>query len=129
MKNWIMVVAGLGGAAAVVAGAVGSHALALDPASREGRSYELAVFYLLVHSVALLALALHRRSARPEGLSLRLAAVLFTCGMILFSGSLIVSTLLDLPSVKALAPYGGMSMIAGWLAVASATCWHAAGAD
>jgi len=124
-----MGVGGLGGAAAVVAGAVGSHALALDPASREGRGYELAVIYLLLHSVALLALALHRRSARPEGLPLRLAAMLFTGGMILFSGSLILSTLLDVPSLKVLAPYGGMSMIAGWLAVASAACRHAADAE
>jgi len=118
MKNWTLGVAGLGGAAAVVAGAVGSHALALDPASSAGRSYEIAVIYLLLHSVALLALALHRGHARPVALPLRLAAVLFTCGMILFSGSLIVATILGAQSLKALAPYGGMSMIAGWLALA-----------
>lgn len=129
MKNWIMVVGGLGGATAVVAGAVGSHALALDPASRAGRSYELAVVYLLLHSVALLALALHRRGGGPGGLPLRLAPVLFTCGMILFSGSLILSTILDVAPLKALAPYGGMSMIAGWLAVACAACWRPAGAE
>ena len=120
MKNWTLCVAGLGGAAAVVAGAVGSHALALDPASQAGHSYELAVNYLLVHSVALLALGLHRRTGQRSALPLRLAAVLFTCGMILFSGSLIVATILDDASLKVLAPYGGSSMIAGWLAVALA---------
>ena len=122
MKNWIMAVAGLGGATAVVAGAVGSHALALDPASRAGRGYEIAVIYLLLHSVALLALALHRRSGQPGVSPLGLAAVLLTCGMILFSGSLIVSTILDVPSLRALAPYGGTSMIAGWLALVWAAC-------
>ena len=129
MKNWILGVAGLGGAAAVVAGAVGSHALALDPATRAGRSYELAVIYLLLHSVALLALGLQRRAGVPGVLPLRLAAALFACGMFLFSGSLIVSTIVDAPSLKTLAPYGGTSMIAGWLVLIWAACRRPPSAD
>ncbi len=120
MKNWILFAAGLGGAVGVAAGAVGSHALALDPVSQAGRTYHLAVTYLLLHAAALLALAVHRaQQSRPE-LSLTIAAVLFTTGMIFFSGSLIVATAADWPAIKVSAPWGGSSMIAGWIAVAVA---------
>lgn len=125
MKNWILLVGGLGGAAGVVAGALGSHALALDPGSPAGHSFGLAVTYLLLHSVAMLALGLHRTRAPRIGVVLQIAAGLFTAGMILFSGTLIVATVADLPQIKALAPTGGSAMIAGWLAVAVAA-WRTA---
>ena len=123
MKNWILLVGGLGGASGVIAGALGSHALALDPASPAGHSFGLAVTYLLLHSVALLAIALYRARGPHIGVALHVAAGLFTTGMILFSGSLIVATMAELPQLKALAPYGGSAMIAGWLAV-SLAAWQ-----
>jgi uncharacterized membrane protein YgdD (TMEM256/DUF423 family) len=120
MRNWRIVLAGVGGTTAVVAGAVGAHALALDLASRAAHSYELAVGYLLLHSVALLALGLWEAGGRVGGLALRAAAVLFACGMGLFSGSLILATVFELPALRAAAPWGGSALIAGWLAVATA---------
>jgi len=119
-----MLVAGLGGAAGLVAGALGSHALALDPASPAGHSYGLAVTYLLLHSVALLALGVYRALTPRIGWPLLIAASLFSAGMILFSGGLIVATMTDVQSLKALAPAGGSAMIAGWIAVA-AGAWRA----
>ncbi|MGE3773462.1 MAG: DUF423 domain-containing protein [Gammaproteobacteria bacterium] len=109
--------AGLGGAAGVVAGAVGSHALALDPLSPAGHIYHLAVSYLLLHAVALLALAVYRTQQPRLPLALTIAAALFTVGMILFSGSLIVSIAAEWPGIRVSAPWGGSSMIAGWIAV------------
>lgn len=120
MKNWILLAAGLGGAIGVVAGAAGAHALSLDPASQAGHTYGLAVTYLLLHSTALLAIALYRAQTRAVGLPLNIAAALFTLGMLLFSGSLIVATVADLPLLKVSAPWGGTAMIAGWVAVAAA---------
>ena len=113
-----MLCGGVGGAAGVVAGAVGSHALALDPSSPAGHSYGIAVTYLLLHSVAMLALGVHRAHSARIGWPLLIAAYLFAAGMILFSGSLIVATIADLQGLKALAPSGGSAMIAGWVAVA-----------
>ena len=120
MKNWILFAAGIGGAAGVVSGAVGAHALSLDPASQAGHSYQLAVTYLLVHAAALLGLAAwHAQQARPV-LPLTLAGILFVVGMILFSGSLIVGIAADWPAIKVSAPWGGSAMIAGWVAVMAA---------
>ena len=109
--------AGAGGAAGVAAGAIGSHALALDPTSPAGHSYGVAVLYLLLHSVALLAIALHRARTVRIGLPLTVAAALFTVGIVLFSGSLILATAAVLPGLKAAAPWGGSALVAGWLAV------------
>lgn len=109
--------AGLGGTAGVVAGAIGSHALGLDPLSQAGHIYHLAVSYLLLHAVVLFALAMYRAQQPRLPLPLTIAAVLFTLGMILFSGSLIVSIATEWPGIKVSAPWGGSSMIAGWIAV------------
>ncbi|HMM75722.1 MAG TPA: DUF423 domain-containing protein [Gammaproteobacteria bacterium] len=117
MKNWILFVAGLGGAAGVTAGALGSHALKLDPQSQAGHIYHLAVSYLLLHAVALCALAAYRAQQPRASLPLTIAAILFTAGMLLFSGSLIVSIAADWPAIRVSAPWGGSSMIAGWIAV------------
>lgn len=117
MKNWRLFFAGLGGAAAVAAGAIGSHALALEPGTRATQAYEHAVSYLLLHSVALLALGLCTASG-SRNMASRLAAVLFVAGMFLFSGSLIVSTILGAPGLRVLAPWGGSALIAGWVALA-----------
>lgn len=112
--------AGVGGSSGVIAGAIGAHALALDPSSQAGQTFGLAVTYLLLHSAALLAIALYRAQAPAIGLPLQVAAALFTLGIILFSGSLILATLADLPALKASAPWGGSALIAGWVAVAAA---------
>jgi uncharacterized membrane protein YgdD (TMEM256/DUF423 family) len=117
MKNWRLFFAGLGGAAAVAAGAIGSHALALEPGTRAAQAYEHAVSYLLVHSVALLALGLLTAPATRNAAA-RLAAMLFVGGMFLFSGSLIVSTILGAPGMRVVAPWGGSALIAGWVALA-----------
>lgn len=120
MKNWILFAAGIGGAAGVIAGAIGAHALGLDPASQAGHTYGLAVTYLLLHAAVLLALGLYRVQVAHIGLPLMIAAGLFTLGMLLFSGSLIVATAADWPAIKVSAPWGGTAMIAGWVAVAAA---------
>ena len=120
MKNWILFVAGVGGTAGVVAGALGAHALAIDPVTPAGYTFHIAVTYLLLHAIALLGIGAHRAS-RPQGaLPLTIAAVLFTTGMILFSGSLILATAGDWPALKVSAPWGGSALIAGWVAVVAA---------
>lgn len=111
----MLAVSGVGGAAAVVSGAIGAHALALDPASRASHTFDLAVVYLLIHSAVLLALGV--RDRRQVSVTVSVAALLFTAGMILFSGSLILATFIDMAALKRFAPYGGAALIAGWLAV------------
>ncbi|MCC7120745.1 MAG: DUF423 domain-containing protein [Gammaproteobacteria bacterium] len=120
MKNWELFVAGSGGVAGTIAGALGAHALALDPATPAGHSFQTAVNYLLLHAVAMLGLAAYRALQPRPVLPLTLAAVLFTAGMILFSGSLIIATAAGWPALKVSAPWGGCALIAGWAAIAAA---------
>lgn len=112
--------AGAGGTAGVVAGALGAHALGLDPLSTAGHIYHLAVNYLLLHAIALLGIGAWQRLQPQRALPLTIAAVLFAAGMILFSGSLIMAEAIDWPALKVSAPWGGSALIAGWVAVAAA---------
>jgi len=97
----------------VAAGAFGAHALkgSLAPAMMD--VFETAARYQIVHAVALVvvALALERRGTRP----LAVAGVLFTIGIVLFSGSLFALALFSAPGWGLVTPFGGMCLLTGWL--------------
>ena len=106
------------GAVAVATGAFGAHALAdaVSPARLE--TWRTASTYALGHAApALVACLLTAAGASRLALW---AARLFLTGTAVFSGSLWTLVLLDLPVLGAVAPIGGASFIAGWLALARA---------
>ena len=115
--RWAAGAAGLG-ALAVALGAFGAHGLAdaVTPARletwRTGASYGLAHALAGVVAGALAAV----RASRPALWACRLLVV----GGAVFSGSLYALVLLDLPVMGAVAPLGGLGMIAGWAALAAA---------
>jgi uncharacterized membrane protein YgdD (TMEM256/DUF423 family) len=111
-QRW-MVAASIFGFLGVAAGAFGTHTLRpmLEATGRIG-TYETAVQYLLVHTVALMAAAW--ANERFPGRWTRLAGWGFIAGMILFSGSLFVLAIFDLRIMGAVAPLGGASFLAGW---------------
>ena len=105
-------IAALSGFLAVALGAFGAHALRptlilLNTADTWGT----ASLYHLVHSVALLCIALARPTAR-------LGFWLMLGGIVLFSGSLYVFALTGMKSVAPIAPVGGTFLLAGWLVLA-----------
>jgi len=105
-------VAGLLGVAAVALGAFGAHALAAADADLASR-FATASRYHFYHVLALgLALALARDG---DALGLRLARWLFLVGMILFSGALYLSALSGGATSTAIAPLGGVLLMAAWL--------------
>jgi uncharacterized membrane protein YgdD (TMEM256/DUF423 family) len=108
-------VAALLGAAGVALGAFGAHGLRAFFEANPGRqsSYETAVLYHLVHSAALLGAGL-LGMASPSRWA-QAAGVLFTLGIVLFSGSLYALALTGTSLFGALAPVGGLSLIAAWL--------------
>jgi uncharacterized membrane protein YgdD (TMEM256/DUF423 family) len=125
-QRWIAIGAFIG-AIGVAFGAFGAHGL---PGHLERRGYsgedlarrleifDTAIRYQLFHSLALVltGLALDRKPTSWW----RLAAWSFLIGVVLFSGLLKVLTIAD-PSwnwLGAIVPLGGVSMIAGWLALA-----------
>jgi uncharacterized membrane protein YgdD (TMEM256/DUF423 family) len=113
MTRWIWVAA-FGGASGVVLGAFGAHALHSRLSADGLASFNTAVEYQLLHSVALLGLALF---AEGSGRSIQLPAWLFSIGVALFSGSIYLLLLTDLRWLGPATPLGGLSFIAGWLSL------------
>ena len=105
----------MAGAAAVIAGALGAHALQLEPGSALARRYDTAVTYLLVHA-AVVSLGHWCRPHRALYWDLARAAMLL--GAALFSGGLLTAVITGwrVPFI----PMGGMCLIAGWLLAAFA---------
>ena len=102
-----VIIAGLSGATAVGIAAYATHGDALTESARE--MVHTAAHYQLVHALALLA---------AERLGARLAALLFTAGLILFPGTLYLLAF-GVPHAPSLAaPFGGTAFILGWLALA-----------
>ena len=109
-----LVISALNGAAAVVLGAFGAHALRsrLDPTALA--TWQTAVQYHLVHALGLLGLALF---ARATGRSVALPSSLLLAGILLFSGSLYLVATAGWKWLGPVTPVGGLCLIAGWLSV------------
>ena len=124
-RRWIAIGSVLA-AIGVGLGAFGAHLLgdiltragfAGDDLARRSSIFETAVRYQIFNAIALVltGLALERR----ESACWRFAAWAFLAGILLFSGLLKVMTFAD-PKwnwLGAVVPFGGVSMIAGWLAL------------
>ncbi len=118
---WMMIaalIAGLG----VGLGAFGAHALAGRFGEYEKGVWQTAVFYHLVHAVALfaLALALEAVPALREIGSARIAAGLFAVGIVIFSGSLYALALSGVKILGAITPIGGVCFLVAWGVLARA---------
>ena len=110
---WIGVAA-VSGAVAVIAGAFGAHGLRDRLTPEQLASFSTASQYHLLHSVALLALALF---AAYSGKEIRVPASLFTAGIVLFSGSIYLLVLTQQRWLGPVTPIGGLCLIAGWLSL------------
>lgn len=98
---------------AVALGAFGAHALK-EMLTVNGRldTYDLAVRYHFYHTLALLASGIMMDKFKGSGI--KLSALLFLIGIVLFSGSLYALCLLNISMIAAITPIGGVFLIAGW---------------
>ena len=110
----LLTVAGILGCLAVIFGAFGAHALEARLEPRALEVWQTANRYHFFHALALLALGLWEASG---GRGARASAVAWALGLTLFSGSLYVYALSGLKFAAMLAPLGGLSLAAGWLAL------------
>ena len=106
----------------VAGGAMGAHWLRniLDPGGMN--TFEIGIRYQMYHALALLAtgfLAGQRRSAWFTR-----ACWLFTAGVVLFSGSLYSLAFTGIGLFGAVAPLGGVCLIAGWAALVVGALGH-----
>jgi uncharacterized membrane protein YgdD (TMEM256/DUF423 family) len=112
----ILAIAALLGAAAVVLGAFGAHALRDTLDEHALAIWHTAVEYQFWHVLATVAVALLAR----DGVStcLRIAAVAFVVGTVLFCGSLYALALGAPRLVGVVTPLGGIAFVVGWIALA-----------
>ena len=101
-------------AAAVGLGAFGAHGLEerfVEVGEKAAGWWDTAVFYHLVHAVALFALAASSWFVKGPWW-------LLLVGTFLFSGSLYVMGVTGFTKLGMVTPLGGLSFIAGWIGIA-----------
>jgi uncharacterized membrane protein YgdD (TMEM256/DUF423 family) len=108
--------AAFAGALGVLLGAFGAHGLRESIEPRLMETFQTAVQYQLIHSLALLLVSL-TMGWLGQSLSFEISAYAFMAGIILFSGSLYGLVLTEMRWLGPVTPLGGLCLIAGWLAI------------
>jgi uncharacterized membrane protein YgdD (TMEM256/DUF423 family) len=105
-------ISGLLGLTGVLLGAFGAHALKATLIARgTAATWETAVLYHLVHAVAVFAATAALSAPRPW---LARAAISWTIGVLLFSGSLYAFALGGPHWLVYITPFGGLAFLLGW---------------
>ncbi len=105
MKNYWQSLAALFGLAAVIAGAVGAHALSDEHAKQMVAE---ATVYALIHAAVLLYIS------RLPGRWMLAAKTAFSLGIALFSGGICAKYFTGFEGFGATAPVGGTCLMLGW---------------
>ncbi len=122
MYTLFLKIAAILGAVAVAAGAFGAHGLKQVLSEKYLATFETAVRYQFYHVFALIAVGLLLKEFPNNYLIW--SGRLFCIGIVIFSGSLYLLTLLEAagqPGFKwlgAITPIGGICLIAGWVLMA-----------
>jgi uncharacterized membrane protein YgdD (TMEM256/DUF423 family) len=114
----VLLAGALFGLFGVAAGALGAHGLKarLGPDALEW--WRTAAHYAQVHAVVLVALALGTRGAARRPAIVRVAALAFSLGIAIFSGTLVAMALGGPRMLGAVTPIGGLGLLVGWAALA-----------
>jgi len=101
---------------AVALGAFAAHGLKARLTPELLATFEIGVRYQMFHALALFGVAW--AATRWPGSALTAAGWLFVAGTLLFSGSLYILALSGIRWLGAVAPIGGLALLAGWLCLA-----------
>jgi uncharacterized membrane protein YgdD (TMEM256/DUF423 family) len=112
--KFFIAVGGLYGFLSVVLGAVGAHALKPHATPDVMSIYHTAESYSFYHALALVGAGM--LSQTRSSIWLKISGGCFAVGTLLFCGSLYLLTLAGTPA--SLAPFGGVLLMLGWLALA-----------
>ncbi|MBX3184121.1 MAG: DUF423 domain-containing protein [Polyangiaceae bacterium] len=120
MERLLILLAGVFGCLGVGLGAFGAHGLTkalagLEDATTRLGWWETAARYHLIHALGIAFAAW--LTSRGAGMSPRVAGVCFAAGIVVFSGSLYTMTLTGARWLGAVTPFGGLLLMAGWVAV------------
>jgi uncharacterized membrane protein YgdD (TMEM256/DUF423 family) len=114
IRIWLFV-AGFGGLVSVGAGAVAAH-VAAD--ARMAELLRTGALYGMVHAAALIAVMALAQGREPRRGAAAVAGWSFTVGIVLFSGGLFALALGAPRWTGWVAPFGGVSLMLGWAALA-----------
>jgi len=103
-------------ALAVILGAFGAHALKSQLSVEMLQVYKTGVEYQFYHSMGLLLIGLI--GIQIDSKWIRWSGILIIAGIILFSGSLYALSISGIKILGAITPFGGISMVAGWICLA-----------
>ena len=106
---------------AVVLGAFAAHGLKAVLDAQQLALFETASRYQMYHALALLVVGVMLTNPQFSRRMLKLAALAFILGIILFSGSLYLLALVGVSWLGAITPLGGLAFLAGWLLTMFAT--------
>lgn len=109
-KLWLIISA-VSGFTAVAIGAFGAHGLREKLSSQMLEVYKTGVLYQLIHSIALLTLAL---TTIIKG---KLPSIFFLLGIVLFSFSLYIYSTSGVRFWAMITPVGGFCFLIGWLLI------------
>lgn len=113
MLRGFLMLAAFFGFTGVGLGAFAAHGLKSRLTPEYLTIFHTGVTYQLVHTLALLGVAL--LATQVPGRLLTWAGASFAVGILLFSGSLYLLTLTGISKLGIVTPFGGLAFLAGWL--------------
>ncbi|WP_085716365.1 DUF423 domain-containing protein [Pseudomonas sp. B28(2017)] len=113
MLRGFLMLAAFFGFTGVGLGAFAAHGLKNRLTPEYLTIFHTGVTYHLVHTLALLGVAL--LATQVPGRLVGWAGASFAVGILLFSGSLYVLTLTGISKLGIVTPFGGLAFLAGWL--------------
>ncbi len=111
-----LIIVAISGFLAVSLGAFGAHGLEsiLEPDLLA--TYQTGVEYHFYHTLALFGVAILAKQHNDAGM-LRLSGIMFTLGIIVFSGSLYLLAISGIRWLGAVTPIGGLAFLVAWAAL------------
>jgi len=119
MNSFMLMAGSLFGALAVALGAFGAHGLKKIVPPETVATFQTGVQYQMYHAIVLLVIGFFAQ--RADSSLLKWAGICMIAGILLFSGSLYLLTILKvkntvgLSGIGIITPFGGLFFIAGWL--------------
>ncbi|KAA5835649.1 DUF423 domain-containing protein [Pseudomonas sp. GW456-L14] len=113
MLRGFLMLAAFFGFTGVALGAFAAHGLKNRLSAEYLAIFHTGVTYQLVHTLALLGVAL--LATQIPGRLVTWAGASFAIGILLFSGSLYLLTLTGFSKLGIVTPFGGLAFLVGWL--------------
>lgn len=114
--KWFMLIGIFYAMTATILGAFAAHALRTQFSDYQMHIFQTGIFYQFIHSLALLFVGLILWQSNTR--ILQVSGWLFIAGILLFSGSLYLLSLMQIKAIGVVTPFGGVCFIFGWLLLA-----------